>query len=336
MSPIKFYRLIGMMLVLESKKQITAKELSERFEVSVRTIYRDLEILSQAGIPIVTESGPGGGVSLVEGYRFNMNALDQRELSSMIKTFADQELFVQTDDISRSMLLKVRHALPTEVQVEFDRFMNSMKIDTTTWFGAEVVSTENKQLLDTIKQSILEKAKLKFDYKSYQSSSRDRIVHPYGLVKKAKAWYLVGFCEMRLEVRVFNLVRIQNMSREESTFECPNDFDLNLFWEKTICSFQEKTLNKRIEPQDRGLPTQPKYPVTLKLEEKSIALLEGFTVLSKEKKGDMIHLTVDLINDHIAIQQLFMNLDQIVLLQPDDLRESILNKIRKISEIQSC
>lgn len=325
-----------MLLVLESKKQVTAKDLAERFEVSVRTIYRDLDILAQTGIPIVTESGPGGGVSLMEGYQFNMNTLDQNELSSMIKTFADQELFLQTDDVSKSMLLKIRQALPSETQVEYDRFMNSMKVDTTTWFGHEVVSIENQQLIDVIKQSILEKVKLKFDYSSYQNRTLDRIVHPYGLVKKAKAWYLVGYCEERLEIRVFNVLRIQNLVKEEAVFICPEDFNLNSFWEATLNSFQEKNFNKRSEPQSNLMLSEPKYPVTLKVEEKNLSLLDGFHILSQEKKSDSIDLTVDMINEHIALSQLFMNFDQIVILQPQELKEKVINKIKKILEVQSC
>ncbi len=336
MSCIKLYRLMGILLLLESKKHITAKDLAERFEVSIRTIYRDLDILSETGIPIVTESGPGGGISLMAGYQFNMNTMDQNELSSMIKTIADGDLFLQTDEISKSMLLKVRQALPIEKQNQFDRLMRSIKVDNTTWQGNEVVSVENKQLLDTLKQSILEKVKVMFDYKSYQSTTLNRVVHPYGLVKKAKAWYLVGYCEERQEVRVFNLMRIQNIKSAGARFESLDGFDLNVFWEKTINSFQEKNIAQRSVPPIVTETFEPKYPVKLKLEEINLGMLKGFSVVNQEIKDGQVELTVDLLSEHIAISQLFLQLDQMVILQPAELREIILDKMKKIIEKQSC
>lgn len=329
---MKLYRLIGIMLLLESKKQLTAKTLAERFEVSIRTIYRDIEVLSQAGIPIVTESGPGGGISLMADYQFNLATLDQNEVSSMIKTLVGQELYQYTDEVSSNLSLKVRNTLPIEAQVEYDRLMQSIKIDATTWFGNELVVTDDRQYINIIQESILKKHRLVFDYASYERITLDRLVRPYGLVKKAQAWYLVGYCEVTQEIRIFNLKRIKNLELDGQIFIIPNDFDLNTFWQQALHNFA-KTVS--IKENNNANIQKAKYPITLKCGVHQRGLLDGFNIIREEQLGELLLITVDLISIQIAMQQLLMDLDSIKIIHPESFKEAVLNKTNKILRTQN-
>lgn len=321
-----------MILVLESRKQITAKDLAERFEISVRTVYRDLETLSQAGIPVIAASGPGGGIALMEGFRLKLDTLDFNEISSIIKALVDQESIHQKDDVSQTMLLKVRRTLPKEIQDDFDRLINSIKIDSTNWMGKGIMPTPHNNILDNLKECILKKRKIVFDYKSYQRVTGGRIVHPLGLVKKSQVWYLVGFCEEHLEIRVFNTIRIQNMEVTSITFDIPEDFNINDYWEKTLIDFQRKSFigkGRQVGNSKAG------FPVAIQCSEKQKNLLGGFKILQEEGLGDRIIVTVDFISEHIATQQLILHLDSIIIIEPSSFRENIINKAKIILETQN-
>lgn len=330
---MKLYRLIGIILILESEGNITAKELANRFEVSIRTIYRDLDILSQAAIPIVTESGPGGGISLIKGYQSKFNTLDYNEFSSMIKTLADYNIHGTQDQITQNMILKIRKALPNEIQNEFDHLLNSMKFDSTNWFGSKTNEIDINQILDLIKLSILKKKKLKFDYVNYQKISCNRILHPYGIVKKVQAWYLVGYCEERREVRIFNCIRIKNLTIEESIFKLPGNFNLDTFWYEAVNQFDSK--NSNFKDNKEGKDSSAAFPITLWCHEKQRSVVDAFNILNEEQVGEYYLLTVDFINESIAMQQLILHLDKIILVEPESFKEKVLYKVQNISKTQN-
>lgn len=329
---MKLYRLIGIILILETESIVTAKELANRFEVSIRTIYRDLDILSQAGMPIVTESGPGGGISIMKGYQSKFDTLNQNEFLSMIGTLADYNIHDTQDQVFQNMILKVRKALPIEIQNEFDHLLNSMKVDSTGWFGYKTNETNIDQILDIIKLSILKKKKLKFDYMNYQKVNCNRVLHPYGLIKKAQAWYLVGYCEERRAVRIFNCIRIKNLTIEERDFKIPDDFDLDIFWFEAINQFDNKnSITKNNEVEKDSSDT---FPITFLCHEKQRSIIDAFNILKEEQVGEYYSLTIDFINESIAMQQLILHLDTIILIEPNSFIEKILQKIENISKTQ--
>jgi len=184
---VKHYRLLGILLLLENNPVMTAKAISEHFEVSVRTIYRDLDVLSEAGYSIVTESGKGGGISLQYNKRLRLSAMDKSELLKVVEHFA---IFDKNDQLSENLALKIRGQLPDDARLVFDRMREASLVDKSNWYG---ISNDREQFLSLIQESIINELKVIMDYKSGTGYTADRIVWPLGIVKKVGQNYLVGY-----------------------------------------------------------------------------------------------------------------------------------------------
>lgn len=196
-------RLLGIIYILLSKETVTAAALAERFEVSVRTIYRDIEALSQAGIPVYTRKGKNGGICLMEHFVLNKMLLTEEEQQQILSALIS--LGETTAMEEGQVLQKLGNFFKTEP-------VNWIAIDFSDWGGGQ------KQLYENIKRAILTRRVLSFDYYGQNHEMSRRKVEPIQLLFKEYTWYLSAYCRKRRALRFFKLTRIKRMEVLEESF----------------------------------------------------------------------------------------------------------------------
>ena len=198
-------RLFEIVYILLNKKKITAKELAERFEVSVRTIYRDIDILSSAGIPVYASQGKGGGISLLDDYILNKSVLSEKEQDEIL--FALQSLALTQNPETDEVLSKLSSLFNKSKT-------NWIEVDLSPWG-----SDKNKVCEFTIlKNAILNHQIIEFTYFNSSGEKSSRKVEPIKLNFKVHSWYLKGFCLTQNEYRTFKISRMSNLEITQESF----------------------------------------------------------------------------------------------------------------------
>ena len=254
-------RLISLMLLLHAKGRMTVQTLAGQLEVSERTIYRDIDALSTAGVPIYVQPGVNGGVFLDEHYRISLTGLNRAEVQALFvasnaRLLADLGL----DSAVEATLLKLFAALPSAHQVEVERLRNRFYIDPANWF--QVV--EPSALLPTLQQAVWEDRALAIQYQVVEGEWFEGVVNAYALVAKANIWYLVG--EKRPgKFRNYRVGCLKQAELTETHFTRQPDFDLPSYWEESCRQFQ------RISSEQF-----PPYPATLRVHPKAFWYFPGY------------------------------------------------------------
>jgi predicted DNA-binding transcriptional regulator YafY len=181
-------RLLSLLMLLQTRGRMTARELAERLEVSERTIYRDLEALSIAGIPVYTERGPGGGCGLLDGYRAQPAGLTEAEVRALFLAAVPTPLTdLGLNPALEKALLKVLASLPAPVREQAERARQRFHLDLAGWHRGEDASPH----LTVLQQAIWNDRRLLITWDTDAVAGDVERVDPYGLVSKAGAWYLV-------------------------------------------------------------------------------------------------------------------------------------------------
>ncbi|XEC93775.1 helix-turn-helix transcriptional regulator [Paenibacillus tarimensis] len=210
---MKLDRLLSIVILLINRKMVQAKELAERFEVSVRTIYRDIETINMAGIPIVTYQGAGGGIGLEEGYRLDRNLLTNDELAALVTAL--RSISTSYDSDSNQMLMeKLTSIVPASRADEFRFKSNQVLVDLSPWGG----QAQLEQKFKLVKQAIEQLRLVSFTYISAQGDRTQRTVEPHTLVLKGQKWYLQAYCLQRGRFRLFKLLRMKDLAVLDEVF----------------------------------------------------------------------------------------------------------------------
>lgn len=198
------YRLFQMVYYLMDKGSTTAPELAEKFEVSIRTIYRDIDILSAAGIPVYTTQGKGGGIFLPENFILNRSLISEEEQQQILTALQGLS---GVDEKSNQVLLK---KLGSVFQKQTT---NWIEIDFSDWHP------QNEELFQNLQKAIFQKTRIRFHYFSREKPGTDRNVEPLKLIFKAREWYLYAYCCERQADRLFKLKRIKDLQLTAEHFE---------------------------------------------------------------------------------------------------------------------
>lgn len=231
-------RLLSIMLLLQIYRRLTAGELARRLEVSERTIQRDMDALSTAGVPVVAERGAGGGWALVEGYRTNLTGLNGEEVQTLFaglpgRLLADLNLG-RTADAAHVKLLA---ALPPSSREAAKYVRSRIHVDVTGWGGAGEPLTH----LPTIQEAVWRGRKLLLAYGAGHcegGAPEERTVDPLGLVAKGGVWYLVA--RAGDGVRSYRVSRVASARLAGGRAERPEGFDLAAFWAGSLARFREE------------------------------------------------------------------------------------------------
>lgn len=197
---MKLERLIYILLSLLNKKRITAKEIAERFEISTRTVYRDMDTLSLAGIPIYSERGDKGGFYIPSDYKIDRNFFTEEERQFIINMSQNVSKIV-----GHSSLDSIEHKLSSQ---EITRANSPFYFDLSSW-------TLNTNYLLDIEEAIQTEQMISFSYYSKKQEKSQRTIIPYRLIYKLNAWYVIGYCLEKLDFRIFKLTRIRELELVE-------------------------------------------------------------------------------------------------------------------------
>ncbi|MCY9669989.1 YafY family transcriptional regulator [Paenibacillus alginolyticus] len=211
---MKIDRLLAITMLLLNRRRISAKELSERFEVSLRTVYRDVEAINQAGVPVVSYAGMSGGYEIMDQYRLDRQFLSLDELQSIIVGLKGIRYTVGDQEIS-NLLDKVGALVAKSEQNTVANLNNQLIIDMNPWRGND----QDKEKMNTLRTSIKESKLISFHYITSQSEESVRTVEPMGIVVKGFGWYLYAYCLLRQDVRIFRLSRMKDIEVLQRTFE---------------------------------------------------------------------------------------------------------------------
>lgn len=227
-------RLFEMIYILLGRESVTAKELAERFEVSTRTIYRDLDILSSAGIPIYTSKGSGGGIRLLESFTLDKSLLSKEEQSEIL--------------MGLQVLKGARYPDTQEVISKIGSLFNKSEYD---WievdFSGWGSSKEEQEKFTTIKRAIIEEKMISFEYLSSYGVKTLRTVAPVRLVFKAQSWYVQAYCKLKEDYRTFKLMRIRHLQCIDERFH-RKDFKVGPIEPQSLEDTPVITVKLRFEP----------------------------------------------------------------------------------------
>ncbi len=288
-------RLFEIVYILLDKKTVTSRELAERFEVSTRTIYRDIETLSSAGIPVYMTKGRGGGISLLPDFVLNKAVITEEEKEDILSSLKA---------VSAVNPSKTDTALNKLSSMFGESSTDWIEVDFSPWAGAQ----NETETFNTIKSAILEKRLISFIYASAKGQKTARHVEPLKLCFKSGAWYLYGYCKSRNDFRFFKLRRIRELCLTEQTFSRKSPkrilYDNNVFQEEYI------KLKLKLSPQAA-------YRVYDEFESYEQQYDGSFIVEIAYPKGQWIYYYITTFGRHCEV------------LEPEDVRNYVETELKK-------
>lgn len=218
-------RLLSILTTLQARGQVTAPELAEACEVSVRTIYRDIDALAAAGIPVYADRGAEGGYRLLDGYRVRLNGLSQPEAEALFMTgLPGPAAALGLEPAMLAAQTKLMAALPANLRPNAGRMQERFHLDAPGWFG----EAEQPKHLRAIADALLHENLIEIRYQSWRAEKRRRVA-PLGLVLKGGNWYLAGHVDG--SARTYRVARVLDCSVLGERFERPAGFDLTAYWQ---------------------------------------------------------------------------------------------------------
>jgi predicted DNA-binding transcriptional regulator YafY len=215
---MKVDRLISIILLLLDKKRIGAQELAETFEVSSRTIYRDIDAISMAGVPVRSIPGVSGGFEIMPNYKVDSKVFSAADLSAILMGLSGLSNLMRGDELVNA-LAKVKSFIPAGKAKEIERGANQIHIDLSPWAGNGNIQPYFSRIQTALTESLL----LRFEYADRYGNKTARTVEPYQLVLKGNRWYVYAYCREREDYRLFRLSRMTNLQITEEAFT-PRDY----------------------------------------------------------------------------------------------------------------
>ncbi len=303
-------RLLSILLLLQVHRRITAHELARRLEVSERTIYRDMEALSIAGIPVTAERGTGGGLILAEAFRTNLTGLKANEIQAL---FLERPVHVLNDlglhQASEAALIKLQAVLPAIYRYNAEYVRQRIHVDGSGW---QQSGEESLTFLPILQEAIWQEHKVAL---TYQRSDKlvERILDPLGLVVKGRIWYLIA--SVAGEKRTYRISRIQHASQLDEASVRPTDFDLADYWQQSSVAF---------------VTNIPRYVVSVRLHQRVLPrLIHAGRFIQVEPLGQpnadgLLDARILFEARDEACGYLLSFGTDIEILEPDELREQVI------------
>ena len=311
-------RLLTLMMLLQRRGRTTAEELARELEVSTRTIYRDIDALSAAGVPVYAEGGPGGGYALLDSYRTTLTGLHEDEMRALFMlTIPSPIADLGVSQQLKAAILKLTTSLSDRHQEQADRIHQRLYLDAKGWFQPE----EPVPYLQTIQEAVWSDRQLDLAYQRSMGSAHRRTVSPYGLVAKAGVWYLV--CETEQGMRVYRISRVVRAAMTPTHFVRAEGFDLVDFWTEWSAAY---------------VANLPQYPVTLRVAPEILPTL--FSILGETVKEQLDNAEADTAGWRL-LHHTFERMEEarayvlglgaaVEVIAPEELRSSVIDFATKI------
>jgi predicted DNA-binding transcriptional regulator YafY len=229
---VRASRLVTLLLLLQTRGQLTAAELATELEVSERTIHRDVDALSASGVPIYAERGPYGGIRLVDGYRTRLTGMTAEEAEALFLAGLPgpaAELGLGT--VVAAAQLKVLASLPPELRTRASRLVERFHLDAGDWFK----TSHPVPHLSTLSDAVWSSTRIEIEYERGDGPVR-RILEPLGVVLKAGIWYVVA--RAGEQIRTYRVSRVVAAKPTDERFERPDGFDLKAYWVESAAAFE--------------------------------------------------------------------------------------------------
>ena len=305
-------RLLSIVLLLQSRRRVTARELAERLEVSERTILRDMDALSGSSIPVVAERGRGGGWSLLDDYQTRLTGLSPGEIRSLFLARPARLI----EDLgfhreSETALMKLQAAMPAGVREQAESARRRILIDARGWRDP----AESIPCLPVLLDAVWRGKQVRFVYARDLCEASERTVHPLGLVAKGSTWYLVAAREN--EARTYRVSRIREAAVLDADGACPPDFDLAAHWERSASEFREKL---------------PRYYASFMVHSSVMRWVRyrGWRLEEDKREGERNRIRLRFDIEEEAVQFALSFGGNIVVLEPAELRDKVFARARAI------
>jgi predicted DNA-binding transcriptional regulator YafY len=231
-------RLVAALLFLQSRGRVTAHEMAEELDVSIRTARRDLEVLAVAGIPVYSQAGRGGGWSLVGGARTDLSGLTAAEARTLFLVAGPSSAVTPR---AKAALRKLVRALPETFREEAERAASAVVLDPARWGDT---APPRPPYLEVLQQAVVQGVQVRLGYADRAGAASERTVHPLGLVSKEASWYLVADTEAGL--RTFLLWRVRSVELTDEPARRPAGFDLADTWRDVVVTMDERRGSVRV------------------------------------------------------------------------------------------
>ncbi|MBD0382194.1 helix-turn-helix transcriptional regulator [Paenibacillus sedimenti] len=204
---MKIQRLLAITMLLLSQRRISGPALADKFEVSIRTIYRDLETINSAGIPIVSYTGADGGYEIMEQFRIDRQIVTLDDLQSILTALKGVQSSLNDQDMD-TLLTKVKALVAKSEQNRMEESGETLIFDTNLWHGGGL---RDKSMLAALRQAAKNRTVVSFLYTNSEGIGEQRSVEPIGIAWKGYSWYLYAYCRLRNDYRTFRLSRIREL-----------------------------------------------------------------------------------------------------------------------------
>ncbi|CAB3761687.1 helix-turn-helix transcriptional regulator [Paraburkholderia humisilvae] len=321
-------RLVSMLLLLQVKGRVTAQSLAEEFDVSVRTVYRDIDQLSSAGVPVYADRGPGGGFALLDGYRARLTGITKAEAETLsIAGLGGAATDLGLSEQLRAAQLKLVTALP-DAAPDASRIGSRLHIDPVGWYRRPAQVPH----LTLLAGAVWNQKRIAMQYQSRASpnpgdgeTERERVREPLGLVLKAGDWYLVA--RARTQLRIYKVANITHLNVLDETFERPAGFDLRTEWAGSVAAFEKSLLKHvaRLRLTQEGM---------LRLARLGAAAVEQAQSMPPDDAGwQEVTLPVEQLD--YAAEQLLGFADHVEVLDPPELRVRLRRLAHRIATLNA-
>jgi len=303
---VKADRLISLLLLLQSRRQCSARVLAQWLEVSERTIYRDVDALSAAGVPVYAERGSTGGIVLADGYRRALTNFSEDEIRSLFVSGASPLADLGLEHGRDRALEKLHGGLAGVQQRAAEKSRSRVHIDQRRWNQPE----PPREILIALRRAVWDERCIRIRYEDRNRSASTRRIDPLGLVSKAGVWYLVA--QQGDDLRSFRVERIRSVQELQVRFERPASFDLERYWSESSARFNESSRSGDCLVRLRA----PNEHV------ERISLYWPVEIESRGEREALVRVTFP--GRELALYQLIAWADVAMLLEPADLRERIV------------
>lgn len=291
-------RLFRIVYYLLQNGKATAPELAQKFEVSIRTIYRDIDSISSAGIPIYATQGKGGGISILNDYTLDKSLFSEQEQEQMLTAL--QGMVATTEENSNELLTKLSGLFQINST-------NWIEVDFSDWAHR----TPQQDTFNIIKEAIFQKRVISFCYFSGKGNKEKRNVRPIRLVFKSKSWYLYSFCLLRNDYRFFKLTRIKELEMLSETF---------------TQDFTPTKIEKQIQVENT-------VAVKLKFDRQAaFRVYDEFTDSITEDSQGNLYVQIDLPDNEVLYSYVMSFSDSVEVLEPQSIREQMKKRLKKMQE----
>lgn len=319
-------RLLSILMLLQTRGRMSARELAAEFEVGVRTIHRDIDQLSAAGIPVYADRGRGGGFRLQDGYRTMLTGLNQSEAETLfLAGLPGPAAQLGLADVLSTARLKLLAALPANIQPGAERIAARFHLDTGAWFH----SVDQLPSLPVIAHAVWGERMLKLHYRpAGEKDTRLRKLAPLGLVLKSGIWYVVA--QNGKSICTYRAANIQDAELCDEVFTRPKHFDLAAHWEKSVRDYEEAVYHEHADVR-----LSPQGMQRLSLLGPYVTRAATKTAGKPDRKG-WVRCRLPIESFDFGIRELMRLGDEVIVVGPPALRAQLAQTASRIAELHGA